>query len=488
MRTNCKNGVIIGFLSLVICGFIACAAGDLEVKPIAISEDPKDQVARLGNELTDARQNKVNVLSPTWFTKAEKSYNNAKQSLASGGEIARIMEYLSLGNAQLKKAREKAEISRTTLPDVIQARDLARDAGATNLLELYIDAEEQFLELTEAIENDKVSWAEKNEDKVITAFRDLELKAIQSNTIGKVRDLIAQAEREDADEWVPATLQAVKNQYKETEEYISKHRYEKEEMHKKANDALFQAQRLNQLNGQSVKIDSMTPEQTSLWAEGIMHGITKKLAAPDMRNETFDTQFENIIQSISALKNDHQFMVDKVKTQQDEMDRMRDQIASMGGKTLQEQAEKERLEAEKRFQGLYLEVHDLFKPEEAEVYKQANQLIIRMRGIHFPVGSYVLMPDNYELLSKVQRSIRIFGEPRVIIEGHTDSTGSDAVNERLSQQRADSVRQYFVANELLPANKIMSVGYGSTRPLASNKTEEGRAVNRRIDVIVIPER
>ncbi len=479
---------MISCLILVIFGIIACAAGDLEVKPIAISENPKEQVARLGNELTHARQNKVNVLSPTWFIKAEQSYSDAKQSLASGGEIARIMENVSLGDAQLKKAREKAEISRTTLPDVIKARDLARDAGATNLLDPYINAEAQFLELTEAIENDKVSWAENNKDKVIKTFRDLELKAIKSNTIGKVRDLIAQAEREEADEWVPATLQTVKKKYKETEEYISQHRYEKEEMHQKANDALFQAQRLNQLNKQSAKIESMTPEQTSLWVEGIMHGITKKLAAPDMRNETFDTQHENIIQSISALKNDHQFMVDKVKTQQDEMDRMRDTIASLEGKTLKEQSEKERLEAEKRFQALYLEVHDLFRPEEAEVYKQASQLIIRMRGIHFPVGSYVLMPDNYDLLSKVQRAIRIFGEPKVIIEGHTDSTGSDAVNERLSQQRADSVRQYFVANELLPPNKITSVGYGSTRPLASNKTEEGRAVNRRIDVIVIPER
>jgi outer membrane protein OmpA-like peptidoglycan-associated protein len=97
------------------------------------------------------------------------------------------------------------------------------------------------------------------------------------------------------------------------------------------------------------------------------------------------------------------------------------------------------------------------------------------------------MPDNYDLLSKVQRAIRTFGEPDVIIGGHTDSTGSEEINEHLSQQRADAVRQYFVANETLPYEKIIAVGYGSMRPIASNATESGRATNRRIDVIITPQ-
>jgi len=73
-----------------------------------------------------------------------------------------------------------------------------------------------------------------------------------------------------------------------------------------------------------------------------------------------------------------------------------------------------------------------------------------------------------------------------VIEGHTDSTGSDEVNDHLSQQRAESVRDYLVANKTLQAEKIVSIGYGSKRPLASNETEEGRAINRRIDVVISP--
>ena len=107
--------------------------------------------------------------------------------------------------------------------------------------------------------------------------------------------------------------------------------------------------------------------------------------------------------------------------------------------------------------------------------------------MQFPVGQSVILPENYTLLSKVQSAIRTFGEPDVIIGGHTDSTGSENLNEHLSQQRADAVRQYFVANETLPYEKVIAVGYGSMRPIASNATPSGRAINRRIDVIITPE-
>jgi outer membrane protein OmpA-like peptidoglycan-associated protein len=135
---------------------------------------------------------------------------------------------------------------------------------------------------------------------------------------------------------------------------------------------------------------------------------------------------------------------------------------------------------------LFTEVQNLFSPDEAEVYKKGDSLVIRLRAIQFPVGKSVIMPENYPLLSKIQQSIRTFGEPDVIIEGHTDSTGSAEVNELLSQERAESVRQYLLANKTLSNDQIVAVGYGSSKPLASNETEEGRAVNRRIDVIIKP--
>jgi OOP family OmpA-OmpF porin len=69
----------------------------------------------------------------------------------------------------------------------------------------------------------------------------------------------------------------------------------------------------------------------------------------------------------------------------------------------------------------------------------------------------------------------------VEVAGHTDSVGSDAYNQKLSEGRAKAVVDYFVSQGV-PADRLKAVGYGKTKPVASNKTEEGRAQNRRVEL------
>ena len=99
----------------------------------------------------------------------------------------------------------------------------------------------------------------------------------------------------------------------------------------------------------------------------------------------------------------------------------------------EKQAAENRLEAERQFNQRYNEVQAFFTYDEADVYKQGSELVIRLSGINFPVGKSIIMPENYALLSKVQKAVRTFGNSVVVVEGHTDSTGSAAANEHLSQ-------------------------------------------------------
>ena len=71
---------------------------------------------------------------------------------------------------------------------------------------------------------------------------------------------------------------------------------------------------------------------------------------------------------------------------------------------------------------------------------------------------------------------------RVTVEGHTDSVGSAAYNQKLSERRAQAVKRYLVRQGIDPS-RITTEGYGKSRPIASNETEEGRAKNRRADII-----
>jgi outer membrane protein OmpA-like peptidoglycan-associated protein len=466
--------VIIGLvLTAMVLLFGACGGDKLKLEPIAKSENPAELVSRLDRDVANARKDQVNVLSPTWFANAEASLREAKSGLKQGDKISKILTSVSEGQAQLKTAKDKSKLSRSNLAEVIKGRSLARAAGATELGKDYVAAEARFLELTRAVEKGNLRYAKKNRARVQEDFRRLELRAIKIRTLGEVRKLLDQARKRGDHKVAPKSYAVAQQRLKEADVFITKNPYKKEEMHKKASLALFMARRVQQVARQSQKIRGMQPEQITLMFEGNLHKISRKLSAPDMRDQPFETQVENIVGTIDGLQQTRSFLSERDKSQQAEIETLKKQIAKLSGQT-------------QRFNELFNTVQGYFEPREAETYKSGNQLVIRLKGIQFPVGKSVILPKNYTLLSKVQRAIRTLGDVDVVIEGHTDSTGSSELNEHLSEQRADAVRQYLVANETLSYDKIIAVGYGSIRPIAPNKTAAGRALNRRIDLIITP--
>ncbi|MBE0617342.1 MAG: OmpA family protein [Proteobacteria bacterium] len=530
----------------------ACSGPQLKLEPIPVTANPTDEATKLETELVNARQQQVNVLAPSWYGKAEASLAEAKRIIAQKGDIGGIGDNVSRGRAELAKAQEMAKISRTAIPEAIKGRDLARVAGATVFGQDYADVEAGFLDLTREIEDNNLSYAQRNQQKVVDAFRAIEIRAIKETTLGEVRKLLEQAEKEGAKKLAPEVLAEAQKELRDVDAFISANPYAKEEMHHRAYDVLFQAKRLVQLTRQSERFRKMEPIQVALWAEGVLQQTSAKLGAADMRDQPFDTQVENILGTAGSLKADREFVSEKMKGQQAEIDTLKKQqqeevnalrqqhatevstltakydgevgdllkkVASLEGKSREEQsrlvrlladqraerekgeaaqrAEQERLAAEKRaaeeklaaerkFNEQYNQVQGLFNKEEAETYKQGQQMVLRLRGMSFPVGQSLIMPDNYALLSKVQNAIRTFANPDITIEGHTDSTGALEMNNHLSQQRAEAVREYLLANGVTTADKAAAVGYGPSRPLAPNTTAEGRAQNRRIDVIITP--
>lgn len=485
MEYSDKKGVAVWVLAAFFL-LSACGGQQLRVEKISKSENPQQLINGLDHDIALARKNQINVLSPTWFARAEESLTDAKKALDRGDELSEIFDSIAVGRAQLQQAQEFARVSQTSLADAIKSRNLARAAGATSLGEAYAEAEDRFLGLTEAIEDNNLSYARRNQSRVADLFRKLELRAIKVQTLGEVRVLLQKARKTGAAKIAPQSYAVARKKLLQADAFITKNPYQKEKMHELAEEALFMARRVLEVARQSRQLETMRPEQITLWVEGILYQTSSKLSAPDMRDRPVDQQVANILASISAQEADRKFMIKKVKGQRDEIEQLQHKIATLQGLTRKEQKVKERLLAEKHFNQQLSSVQNFFKPTEAEVYKKKNQLIIRLKAMHFPVGQSVILPENYALLSKVQRAIRMFGEPDVVIGGHTDSTGSEELNEHLSQQRADAVRQYFVANGTLPFDKIIAVGYGSMRPLASNATEAGRAINRRIDITITP--
>lgn len=209
------------------------------VKAQSLAENPIELVNQLDHEIANARSNQLDILSPTWFLKAESAYFEAKKNLAGDKEISVIKENVLSARTSLQQAEDIAKVSRTTLPEVINAREMARSAGAVKSESDYACVEADFLEMTKAIEKNDLRFAQNNQKKVANDFRLLEVRAIKENTIGEVRKLIAQAETIGAKKIAPKTYQEAVGQLQETDNFITRNPYAKEEMHEMANKALF---------------------------------------------------------------------------------------------------------------------------------------------------------------------------------------------------------------------------------------------------------
>ncbi len=106
-------------------------------------------------------------------------------------------------------------------------------------------------------------------------------------------------------------------------------------------------------------------------------------------------------------------------------------------------------------------------------------------GVTFDVGSATLKPAFRDTLDKVAQSLIQYPNSLVDVYGHTDSTGSDAFNQTLSENRARTVMNYLISRGV-PAARLRSQGFGETIPVAENTTEAGRAKNRRVEIKIVP--
>jgi len=120
------------------------------------------------------------------------------------------------------------------------------------------------------------------------------------------------------------------------------------------------------------------------------------------------------------------------------------------------------------------------------VTRSGDNIILNMPGnVTFQTNSADINAGFYQVLNSVALVLKEFDKTVVDVAGHADSTGEDAMNIELSQRRATSVSSYLGAQGV-SAQRLITVGYGETRPIASNDTVEGRQQNRRVEITLQP--
>jgi len=439
--------------------------------------------AQTDEALKAANEARANVLAPKNYADAARYYRSAEAKLERGRSIESIKKDLSNAAESLRKAVESTRLAGVTLTAAIQARDDAEAASAETFAEAqWREAEEKFAGAAGRLEDGNMRSARSRATEAEALYRAAELTAIKANYLDGTRRLIGQAKEDRVERYAPRTLAKAETLLARAEKALSENRYDTDEPRSLARQAQYEAKHAMYLAAtlRPVRERDVSFEDFALASETPLQQVASSLDMLAEFDEGSDRPTKAIIARIEALQEDAY-----------ELSERRGQILELEGELRKLEAQlgtqSARLAAQEEQRRRFRQIEGMFDRGEAQVFTQGQNILIRPVALVFSSGSAQIETQYFAVLRKVQDAVRVFPESRVIVEGHTDSFGGDEINLKLSQDRAESVRAYLLANmrDLQPAD-VDAVGFGESRPVANNETVDGRAKNRRIDLVIRP--
>lgn len=428
---------------------LAACSTEPKVNELPQSSDPQVELNRINENLRQAQEKQVDILSPINFEKAEKARDKAIEARSKNKDQEKILHHIAVSQAYIDQATATANIGEQLLEKPLTARKAALAANADrNFSKEMRKADRELQDITRKIEDKNTNISEKKRDEVVKMYQDLELKSVKKDKLGVAQAHLEQAKKEGAKKLTPETLSATERQIASDESVIANNLGNTEVVNQASTRATVAAERLLRMVRIAKTADATNPEELAKQAE---------------RNEQESMQSER--------------MLDQTER---ELARAKDRLNSQSERT-------KALESEIWLDREYEAAMKEFSSDEAEVYKQGNKLLLRLKGLSFANGKAELTDKNFALLNKVKKVIGDVAASEVVIEGHTDSIGAKEVNTALSEKRAKAVESYLMADESIDAAKITTEAFGDTKPIATNKTAAGRSQNRRVDVVISAE-
>jgi outer membrane protein OmpA-like peptidoglycan-associated protein len=452
--------------------------------PLHAQDMQKTLFAGVEEKLASAKQAGLELLSPGNFEEAFSNYKEASQDFEKGANLKGIQEKLANVVKYLDAAEEKAEVAKITLRKSIEARNDAKSVEAEiYAADLWKQAEKRLRNAGEEVEDGDIPDAENESAKAEELFKEAELKAIKDQYLGETVKLINKAKSEDIDDYAPLTLQKSLELVNQAEKELNENRYDTDLPRNLAQQAKYEVNHAMFLANFIEKFEDSdkSMEQLLLSYEEPMQKISSHFDYETKFDQPFENIANEIVQKIVELKSNYQEAMQNNMDLKQEIKILQDQL---GGLSKEKSELDSKMAKLAEFKAKFEKINSMFSKGEAEVFREGNNIYIRLKGLSFPVGKSIIESENFGLLTKAQNAIREFPNSTIVVEGHTDSYGSDEKNLELSQERAAAVKKYFLANMNLDQKKIISFGYGESKPIANNETKEGRAINRRIDLII----
>ncbi|OFZ30171.1 MAG: hypothetical protein A2622_10010 [Bdellovibrionales bacterium RIFCSPHIGHO2_01_FULL_40_29] len=429
----------------VLMTFVACAS-NIKKADIPSTANPQEEISKLDSDLNSAILKNVDVLAKDEFDNAVKWHREAKSDLAANQKQDEVLNDLRIARGYLEKSYELSATRGAKAGTLFDARQTALTAGAGTYSELRDELKDIDSDVSNQSKNLEKISAEKMV-KLQDRYIDLERKATVLTHLGEAKANINGAKKDGADRYAPNTLRKAELSLKTAESLIS----------------------ANVRNPSGFAAPVATAKNDAMMLNEVMQVISKnggklpESTAVTMVNQ--NRQIKNLESDLSVTSSEATAKEKDLALTKENLDSAKSSI------------EIQRAIEEARAQ---------FSPDEAETFQQGNSLLIRLKKMNFASGQASVPGPSLELLSKVTDVARALQAAEIKVEGHTDSTGTVAQNKSISTERADAVATYFKTNGFDDIN-IEAEGYGFEKPIATNKSKEGRAQNRRVDIIITPD-
>lgn len=441
--------------------------------------------------LADAANSRL--LAPDSYADGVRDYQAAEAGLAKGRNIDYVRKKTAAAENHFNTATRSAGLAKTVLSQVLKSRQDAANAGAPkSSTDLWDKAQRKFGAAIRALERGDLKRAKHEDIEATSLYRDAELVAIKAQYLTDTRRLLADADRARVGKYAPITLGSAKRLLAEAERELSENRYDTDRPRSLARRANYQAKHAIYLSTvvRDVRDKRITIEALVLeWEEPLSQIAGAADIVPEMSGGHEDIQ-EKLVSYVENLRVDKQAQEQDILEANLRLADMEEELRALderlGGATAERAALVQRLEAQARIKEQFERVEKMFTRSEARVFREGNEIILRLVGLTFDSGRAEIKPQGVALLNKVEKAIDVFPQSEIVIEGHTDSFGGDEANQRLSQSRADAIQHYMINAMRIPSYRMIATGYGETNPVANNETEAGRARNRRIDIVIKP--
>jgi OOP family OmpA-OmpF porin len=479
------NKVLIIALSLMVIISSLAFSGDEKVKALIFHD--VDSVLAVSNEV------QADFLAPKSTKKAMELYSEASADYDKGKDLNGIKQKLQEAITYYGKGIKAVDLARLTFKNVLYLRANALRAGAPDKAgNAWQKAEKIFQEAAYQLEEGNINGAKGKAEDAENIYRTAELEAIKANYLNSTRELLRTAEKNNVGDKAPLTLAKAKDLASKAEIGLNENRYDTDEPRNLAIQAQYEAKHAIYLDKTIRDFEKSNKKLENLYLsfEEYLRLIAVNFDLVAEFDEGFSGPTNQIIMHITALQDTALALGQMLADYEMDLQTMKSRIAELEARLGDAAKEKtvltSQLEKRAKIREMFAEIEKEFQPNEADVFRDGDNIIIRLAGLNFASGKSEIEPKYFGLLTKVQKAIKIFPDFAIIVQGHTDSYGGDKQNLELSQGRASAVREYLIANMNLDAAKISSVGYGETMPIANNETPEGRAKNRRVDIVIQP--